>query len=108
MKTWRVVVADAAENDLREIFEYIAFVLLSPEIAQRQLSRIMDGIQRLGTFPERHPVFDNEMVHGLGIRRLNADNYAVFYTVSKSEKTVTILRVIFGGRDIDTVIDQDM
>ncbi len=37
---FRVVTSEQAENDLRGIFEYIAFELLSPETATRQLRRL--------------------------------------------------------------------
>ena len=35
MNSWEVVYTEHAENDLRDIFEYIAFSLLEPEIAKK-------------------------------------------------------------------------
>ena len=48
-----VTFTEQAENDLRGIFEYIAFDLLSPENAARQLDRIEEKILSLGEYPEK-------------------------------------------------------
>lgn len=37
---FKVVISAQAEDDLRNIFEYIAFELLSPENAAKQLERL--------------------------------------------------------------------
>ena len=42
-----------AEEDLREIFEYISFRLLSPENAAKQLERLESQILSLDEMPER-------------------------------------------------------
>ena len=42
-----------AEEDLRERFEYIAFKLLSPENAAKQLERLESQILSLDEMPER-------------------------------------------------------
>ena len=44
-----------AEEDLREIFEYISFRLLSPENAAKQLERLESQILSLDKMPERFP-----------------------------------------------------
>lgn len=36
--TYRIEMTDQAENDLREIFEYVAFSLLAPDNAARLLN----------------------------------------------------------------------
>lgn len=48
-----VTFTEQAENDLRGIFEYIAFDLLSPENAAGQLDRIEEKILSLGEYPEK-------------------------------------------------------
>ncbi len=48
-----VTLTEQAENDLRGIFEYIAFDLLSPENAADQLDRIEEKILSFGEYPEK-------------------------------------------------------
>ena len=49
-----------AEEDLREIFEYIAFNLLSPENAAKQLERLESQILSLDEMPEPFPRYGKE------------------------------------------------
>lgn len=48
---YEVEVSEQAENDLRKIFEYIAFELQSLENANRQLNHLEEQILSLCTMP---------------------------------------------------------
>ncbi len=37
-------------------------------------------------------------------RIMNVENYLVFYIPNKDEEVVNVIRVIYGGRDIDEVL----
>ena len=60
MKKYKVIIADQADQDLRGIFEYIAFELLSPDNAAGQLDRLETAIEKLDTFPEGHRLYEDE------------------------------------------------
>ena len=49
---YEVEVSEQADRDLREIFEYIAFELQSPENAIGQLDRLEEQILSLDTMPK--------------------------------------------------------
>ena len=55
-----VTFTEQAENDLRGIFEYIAFDLLSPENAAGQLDRIEEKILSLGEYPKKFRQYERE------------------------------------------------
>ena len=57
---FNVVTSMQAEEDLRGIFEYIAFELLSPENAGKQLERLEKQILSLDEMPERFPRYGKE------------------------------------------------
>ena len=65
---YEVETTDQAETDLREIYEYIAFELLSPDNASGQLVRLEAHIEGLGEFPEKFRRYDKEPWHGRGMR----------------------------------------
>ena len=50
--TYEVEVSEQADRDLREIFEYIAFELQSPENAIGQLDRLEEQILSLDAMPK--------------------------------------------------------
>ena len=96
-----VEVSEQADSDLREIFEYIAFELQSPEIASRQLNRLEKHILSLDTMPKCYQKYEKEPWKSRGLRVLPVDNYVVLYIPDSNKKVVTILRVMYAGRDID-------
>ncbi len=98
---YEVEISEQADNDLRGIFEYIAFELQSPENASGQLDRLEEQILSLDTMPERYRKFEKEPWNSRGLRILPVDNYVVLYIANSDKKIVTILRVMYAGRDID-------
>lgn len=98
---FEVEISDQAEADLRGIFEYIAFTLLAPENATGQLDRLENGILSLEQYPMRYRAYEKEPWHSRGLRVLSVDNYVVLYIPNEETKVVTVIRVMYGGRNID-------
>ena len=102
---YEVEVSEQADSDLREIFEYIAYELQSPQNASGQLDRLEEQILSLDTMPERYRKYENEPWKSRGLRVLPVDNYVVLYIPDSNKKVVTILRVMYAGRDIDNQLN---
>ena len=47
---------------------------------------------------------DNEFILDQTLRKFFVGNYIVFYRPDKEAKTVIIVRMVFGGRDIDEIL----
>jgi len=73
--SWHVEITEQAEEDMEEIYQYIANSLQEPGIAWRQTERIRDKIANLSFMPERNPVIQEEPWKSREIRRVNVDNY---------------------------------
>ena len=101
MISYDVNISLQAEEDLRGIFEYIAFELLAPENALSQLERLETAIKALALFPEKHRLFEREPWKSRNLRILPVDHYCIFYIPDPDTETVTVIRVIYEGRDID-------
>ena len=74
---------------------------LSPENAEKQLDRLEKQILSLDEMPERFPRYGKEPWYSRGLRFVSIDNYIVFYIPDIEEQTVTILRVMYSGRNIE-------
>lgn len=83
-------------------FEYIAFELQSVQNAAAQLSRLEESIYALEEMPERYRRYDKEPWHSRGLRLMPVDNFCVFYIPDKDKNMVVAVRVMYGGRDIET------
>lgn len=96
-----VEISEQADSDLRAIYEYIAFELLFPENASGQLDRLEKGIISLEEMPERYQRYEKEPWYSRGLRIFPIDNYVVCYIVDTEKRIVTVIRVMYGGRDIE-------
>lgn len=103
--SYEIRMTPQAQNDLRGIFEYIAFTLQSPQNAVGQLDRLEGSIDSLDQMPERFRVYDKEPWRSRNLRMIPVDHYLVFYIPNREEETVTIVRVMYGGRDIDRQLE---
>ena len=77
----------------------------SPENASGQLDRLEEQILSLDTMPERYRKYEKEPWISRGLHVLPVDNYVVLYISDSNKKVVTILRVMYAGRDIDNQLN---
>ncbi len=108
MSSFYVSYSDEAVDDLRNIFMHIAYELGSRDNAEGQVTRIREAIKKLDKYPKRNPSVPYEPWAGLGMRRLNVDNYAVLYLVDEANERVEVVRIPFGARDLDKFFEEEM
>jgi len=99
--TWDVNYTNDALQDLQDIYDYIALILLEPGIAEKQTDRIMNAADSLDHMPLRYRLYDDEPWRSRGLRVLPVDNYLIFYLPDESQNTIAIIRIMYGGRDVD-------
>ena len=78
MIRYDVNISNQAEQDLRGIYQYIAFELFAPENAWAQIVRLEAAIEKLETFPEKHRRYDKDPWKSRNLRVLPVDNYSYF------------------------------
>ena len=102
---YSIVLTETAQADLSAIFRYIAVDLQSVQNANAQLSRIEKAIASLNQMPERYRVYDRKNWRERNLRIMPVDNYLVFYVPRHDDTTVTVMRIMYGGRDIDRQLE---
>lgn len=104
--TYQINITEQAENDLRDAYEYIAHELQSIENAIGQLSRLEKAILSLDHIPLRHKLYEKEPWRSRGLRIMPVDNFIVFYIPYPGTLNVEVIRVMYGGRDVDTQLNR--
>lgn len=99
MSKYNIEITEPAEKDLYEIGQYIATELLEPDIARKIVEKIGEAILKLEELPLRNALVADERLALRGIRKIMVDNYIVFYIVTEEQKTVTLVRILYGRRD---------
>ena len=103
---YKIVLTNQVDHDLRGIYEYIAFNLQSSKNAEDQLNCIELKILGLEEMPNRYKVYEKEPWCSRGLMQMPVDNFVVFYIADSLKATVTVIRVMYGGRDIETQLAQ--
>ena len=99
--SYSIDMTPTAKDDLRDIFRYIAYDLQALTNAVGQIERLEKAIMSLDSMPERYRVYDKPKWRERNLRVMPVDNYLVFYVPEQEKHTVTIVRIMYGGRDID-------
>jgi len=98
MKRYTVEITDEALVDMELLYNHIALKLLAPENAVGQYNRIADEILKLDSTPERFKIMDSEPEHTKEIRKMQVDNYSVFYVIK--EDRVIVTDVLYSASDV--------
>ena len=72
------------------------------------IDRIRNAIKKLDFSPEAYVEVDWEPWKSMGMRKLSVNNYLVFYNVNHEELTVSIVRIMYGGRNVKSIIRNEM
>ena len=105
MSSFDILITQDAENDLKNIRDYIASNI-SKKTSVRIINLIKSSIERLSLFPQFAPAVKYEPWNSLGVRRIVVKNFLVYYRVVLEENTVYILKVTYGKRNQQTVLEQ--
>jgi toxin ParE1/3/4 len=78
---------------------------MEPVIAEKQYTRIEKAVYTLDQMPERFRRYEKEPWRSRNLRVMPVDNYSVFYTVNNKKRVVTVIRVLYGKRNIERELD---
>ena len=85
-----------AEHEIELIYVYIAFTLCNESAAKAFYYKLMDTIQNLKNFPKKFRLLNE-------YRLVNVNKYTIIYSVDDEFKIITIVRVVYSGRDINKI-----
>lgn len=103
---WMINYSSQSKYDLESVYEYIAFTLFSPEAAKRKVKRITEAIGKLKDFPFMHKLYEEEPWKSKGLRAFNVSDFIIFYMVDEDAMTISIVRIIYGGRNIEKQLER--
>ena len=105
MDKYKIVYSQGAKINLKEIYSYIKNKLKSQQNAKSVYARIRKEINSLCIMPERYSIVEWEPWHSDKVHQLSIGKYVAYYVVDKDRKTVNVLRIYYGGRDVEELIN---
>lgn len=95
MIAYSVHITAAAERDMIDASNHIAFVLKNPKAADDLLDEAEWKINDLSSFPFKFPLVDDPLLASWGIRFAQIKNYLAFYVVFEKEQKVVLVRFLY-------------
>jgi toxin ParE1/3/4 len=102
---YSVHITDVAEEEILTTARYIADALKAPIAANNLLDELEKYEHILETTPNIFPFVPNEYLRCKGIKYVMVKNYMMFYTMHEDEKTVDVLRFLYGRRDWKSILE---
>jgi len=101
---YSINITDIAEEDILNTVKYIADVLKAPAAANNLLDEIERHEAILENTPNIYPFVPDEYLAQRGLKFTMVQHYLMFYTVNEDEKTVTVIRFLYGRRDWKNIL----
>jgi len=99
MTKYEIIITPGANEDLLDIRNYIAEVLMSPDTALSYIQAIRKEIGKLEKAAKMTSPVEEEPWHSRGVRRITAKNFYIYYRIDEDSDTVYVLNVIYNKRD---------
>ena len=93
-----------AETDLDEILSYISIELSNPDAAASFLKDLQTVLTSICSVPKIGRIVENEFLPDKEIRKSLVGNYVLYYLPDTEEKSIYILRILYGRRNLDELV----
>lgn len=103
-KKYKVKITGDAYKQIDEVKEYISNKLFAPDAALRLLISIKNAVESLEIMPARHPIVDETGIENLGVRKINVNNFLIYYWIDEENLSVYIIALIYRRRNQNEVI----
>ncbi len=95
-----------ALEDLDDAVGYIANKLGSPSSASAFLEKMESALSEICSYPKIVPSVRNDYLNIHGIRKNAVGNFLLYFLPDEKNQMITILRIVYGKRDTDTILKQ--
>jgi addiction module RelE/StbE family toxin len=96
---YKVKFTPLANEDMHKIYEYISSQLTAPMASENLMNDIEEKTRLLILMPYAYPFVADEKLKRQGYRKVVIKNYLILYIADEQAKLVTIMRVLYGGRN---------
>ena len=101
---YQINITAKAARDLHEAADYIEYTLLNSKAADDLLDKVETEIQKLVFMTQKHSIIDDPVFAAWEIRMIAIRNYLAFYVIDEDEKTVYIVRFLYGKRNWNDIL----
>jgi plasmid stabilization system protein ParE len=104
---FKVNFSEQAAIDFSEILDYISNELYAPLASNRFYDAVSKQIGIIGDNPLIFPLHPDKKLNEQKLHFTVIGNYLMFYVVNSEDDIVDIVRIIYGKRNLSTVMNED-
>ena len=93
-----------AVDDVNDIVSYLSVELGNPAAATGFMDLLQSAIAEIRAFPQSGPRVANEFLPSNQVRKIVINNYVMYYQPHPETEMISILRVVYGKRDINEIL----
>lgn len=101
---YNYILTELALEDLDGILQYISEDLSNKQAAQNFGRKVFETIDTIREFPKSGMFVDNEFVSDKTVRKVQIDNYLLYYNVVDSQNMLYVLRIVYAKRNLDEIL----
>jgi len=96
---WHINYSEEARQDLLHLKDYLTRQSQARVTTNSQLIKILDAVDSLSTFPNRHQRWPDDPWFSYGIRFMPIAGFIIFYFPDHVSNTVLIVRIMTSKAD---------
>ena len=104
---FKVKYSEQSSKDLADIIKYISYELCSPKAAENFYMGVLEKIELFSENPYIFPLYHDERPSAEGYRFAVVGHYLMFYVIDDDNSIVTIVRILYGRRNIAAIIETE-
>ena len=98
-KQYKLKITPAAADDLKNIYNYIKYNLISNTAASNIIKEISTKLKSLTNFPYMYELSQDKILCQKGYRKLVIKKYVALYLIDEEKKFVIVSRIFYGPMD---------
>ncbi len=102
--TYKIVISKEAAEDIDDIVFYMVSELSNPSAAKAFLDDVEKSYHNIIEKPAMYGLCNDYRLRNDGYRKIVIKNYLILYRINEDDKTVIIVRVVYGGRNYSELI----
>ena len=101
---YKLLVSKEADEDIEDIVLYIVSELHNPSAASAFLDDVEKSYHNMVENPAMYSLCNDYRLSNGGYRKIVIKNYLILYRINEENKTVIVVRVVYGGRNSSDLI----
>ena len=104
---YRLKFSKLYDTDVDSSYNYIIHNLQAPMAAENLIKETILKLEKIKQNPKIRPLVNDKYLAVLGYRSMKVKNYLIFYIIGNDNKTVKIVRFLYGKRNWMSLLKEE-